>query len=63
MRIFYAKTYGDFKRLNDFIRASDVQIDFEQDLPAFPAKMTESGVKRSADDLQMLIEQWLYGLF
>jgi hypothetical protein len=49
--VFFAKTYGDFKRLNNFIIASDIQTDFEQSLPAFPDKKTANGVKRSSDDM------------
>jgi len=29
VRFFFAKTYGDYKRLHDFIMSSDVQTDFE----------------------------------
>ena len=51
IRLLYAKTYGDFKKLNNLIVATNIQTDYQQSLPVFPDKKTSGGAKRSTDDL------------
>jgi hypothetical protein len=49
------KTYGDFKRLNMLLLASDL----DSKLPVLPQKLNEQGAKRVTASIQADLAQWL----
>ena len=59
-KISLLKTYGDFKHLDEFVRLSDLDVTINGgELPEFPPKRNVMGVKKSGNELQVVLQDWL----
>lgn len=60
--LYVLKNFGDFKYLNEFVKASDLQLANGISLPVFPQKRNATGQKKLGNELQQQLEMWMRDL-